>query len=228
MMNRFLLTAAVVVVATAAHAGGVTFNNITVTPIGAQSPGAFDNNPVGAYTGNSWAIYDGAVGPIRFTAGADTTGVTNGTSGSAAEPDHETSNYLWGLRDGTTITFTDGAATSFVIWWGSIDAVAEANRYDNILTLSNGDAITGSDLVNAGAALGNIDGQGAQTGYPDNQWFLISDTNPFTSFTAFAPQNAFEFDMAAPEPSTWAMMGLGFAALGYAGYRARKTPSVAA
>jgi hypothetical protein len=28
---------------------------------------------------------------------------------------------------------------------------------------------------------------------------------------------------AAPEPSTWAMMGLGFAALGFAGYRARKT-----
>ncbi len=28
---------------------------------------------------------------------------------------------------------------------------------------------------------------------------------------------------AVPEPSTWAMMGLGFAALGFAGYRARKT-----
>jgi hypothetical protein len=27
----------------------------------------------------------------------------------------------------------------------------------------------------------------------------------------------------APEPSTWAMMGLGFAALGFAGFRARKT-----
>ncbi len=28
---------------------------------------------------------------------------------------------------------------------------------------------------------------------------------------------------AVPEPSTWAMMGLGFAALGFAGYRARRT-----
>lgn len=28
---------------------------------------------------------------------------------------------------------------------------------------------------------------------------------------------------SVPEPSTWAMMGLGFAALGFAGYRARKT-----
>ena len=28
---------------------------------------------------------------------------------------------------------------------------------------------------------------------------------------------------STPEPSTWAMMGLGFAALGFAGYRARKT-----
>ena len=85
--------------------------------------------------------------------------------------------------------------------------------------LSNGDAITGSDLVNAGAALGNIDGDGAQTGYPDNQWFLISDRTPFSNFTAYSSQNAFEFDMATPEPSTWAMLMLGFGGLGYAAFR---------
>ena len=33
---------------------------------------------------------------------------------------------------------------------------------------------------------------------------------------------------AVPEPSTWAMMGLGFAALGFAGYRARKGQVAAA
>ena len=32
----------------------------------------------------------------------------------------------------------------------------------------------------------------------------------------------------APEPATWAMMGLGFAALGFAGYRARRSAAVAA
>ena len=104
---------------TAANAGSVTVENITITQIGAQSPDTFDNNTVGNKTGSSVAEYNNAVGPISFVAGADTSGVTNGTSGSAAAPDHETSNYLWGLNDGTTVTFANGPATSFVIWWGS-------------------------------------------------------------------------------------------------------------
>ena len=33
---------------------------------------------------------------------------------------------------------------------------------------------------------------------------------------------------SAPEPSTWAMMGLGFAGLAFAGYRARKSVAIAA
>jgi hypothetical protein len=40
-------------------------------------------------------------------------------------------------------------------------------------------------------------------------------------------QNSFEFDnvavAGAPEPSTWAMMLLGFSALGFAGYRKAKS-----
>ena len=51
------------------------------------------------------------------------------------------------------------------------------------------------------------------------------------------PENGFTADytsfdglmFAAPEPSTWAMMVLGFAGLGFAGYRkARKTVAIAA
>jgi hypothetical protein len=218
------LSIAAVGAVTAAHAGSVTIGNITIAQIGSQNPSTFDNNAVGSYTGTSSAIYNGALGPISFVAGADTTGVTNGTTNSAAEPDQETTNYLWGLHDGTTVTFTKGPATSFLIWWGSIDAIAGANRYDNILALSNGDAITGSDLVNAVAALGNIDGEGTQTGFLDDQWFRISDVTSFASFTATSSQNAFEFDMAGgvPEPSTWAMMLLGFAGLGYAAFHRRK------
>ena len=43
--------------------------------------------------------------------------------------------------------------------------------------------------------------------------------------------NAFRLDLGtpAPEPSTWAMMLLGFAGLGYAGYRrSRRSVSIAA
>jgi len=178
------LSIAAVGAVTAAHAGSVTIGNMTIEQIGSQNPSTFDNNMVGDLAGTSSAIYNGALGPISFAAGADTTGVTNGTTSSAAEPDHEATNYLWGLHDGTTVTFTNGNATSFLIWWGSIDAIAGANRYDNILALSNGDSITGSDLVNAGVKLGNDDGEGTQTGFLDNQWFRISDVNSFASFTA--------------------------------------------
>ena len=40
-------------------------------------------------------------------------------------------------------------------------------------------------------------------------------------FTASSTRNAFEFDMGSsvPEPSTWAMMALGFIGLGYAAFR---------
>jgi len=55
--------------------------------------------------------------------------------------------------------------------------------------------------------------------YPDNQWFLISDKTSFSSFSVYSSQNAFEFDMATPELSTWAMLMLGLGGLGYAGFR---------
>jgi hypothetical protein len=89
------------------------------------------------------------------------------------------------------------------------------------------DTITGVDLVSMGLA----NGAGDQFDTFDNQWFHISDTNPFTSFTASSTTNAFEFDMAGPsvtqtsgvpEPSTWAMMLIGFAGLGYAAFHRRK------
>jgi PEP-CTERM motif len=56
----------------------------------------------------------------------------------------------------------------------------------------------------------------------DNQWFNIRDTaGAIEFFTAKSTLNAFEFDMGSsvPEPSTWAMMMLGFVGLGYVAFR---------
>jgi PEP-CTERM motif len=67
-----------------------------------------------------------------------------------------------------------------------------------------------------------VNGFGDQFSPNDNQWFNISDTaGPIVFFTASSTINAFEFDMGSsvPEPSTWAMMMLGFVGLGYAAFR---------
>lgn len=214
----------------AASAGSVTIGTITISQVaGNPVPGTFDNNAVGSFSGTSTAVYDNALGPISFTAGADTSGVSTGTTPINAAPAGDTSNYLWALHDGTTVDFAT-PATSFLIYWGSIDALAQANRYDNILTLSNGDALTGSDLVNAGTVLGSIDGLGTQSGPIDNQWFYVSDTRPFGAFTATSGNYSFEFDMATspvPEPSTWAMMLVGFVGLAWAATRKARVARIA-
>jgi hypothetical protein len=54
--------------------------------------------------------------------------------------------------------------------------------------------------------------------FTDNGFFLNKGVDPFPA------DNALQMDVeAVPEPSTWAMMLAGFAALIYAGYRAAHT-----
>jgi hypothetical protein len=48
----------------------------------------------------------------------------------------------------------------------------------------------------------------------------ITGLGAFQTVTFSSTGNAFEFALASvPEPSTWAMMALGFAGLGYAAFR---------
>jgi hypothetical protein len=166
-------------------------------------------------------------------------GIANGTTNLAATPAGDTSNYLWGVNglnslgfNGAEVIFNPANANafpnSFNIDWGSIDAFLTnpngTQRYDNtltVLTLANTvDSVTGSQL--AAALVFGVNGLGDQFSANDNQWFNITDTaGPIVFFTASSTQNAFEFDMGSsvPEPSTWAMMMLGFVGLGYAAFR---------
>lgn len=107
--------------------------------------------------------------------------------------------------------------TSLTIYWGSIDGL---NGINNSITV-DGFTLTGAVLASMGhpPALG----QGSQGNPQDNQWVTITGLAPFTTveFADTSSKNAFEFSLGSgvPEPSTWAMLALGFAGLGYAAFR---------
>lgn len=171
---------------------------------------------------SNWAMFDDIVtGSSNFTDnGLDFSGTGMVQNGSVtnmwAAPAGDTSNYMAVLKgELETITFPT-AQSSLLIYWGSIDGKVGENN-DNMLTFSNGTVISGSTLVSMGLALGN----GNQKSPLNNEWVLISGLDPFSSVTATSTGNSFEFDMATavPEGSTWGMLVLGFAGLGYAAFR---------
>jgi hypothetical protein len=223
--------------AAAANAGSVTVNGVTLTQIPAENTKTFDNNPVGSTFGNSitCGTSAGCVGISFETDGNVWQGLNSGIS---APPAGDASHYLWGLTSGALVSF-DTPVTYFDIYWGSIDAFTTSNgstRYDNTLFVQTTvNDVTGTDLVDANSLFGGnlnpvVNGFGDQFSANDNQWFRVSlaDGGTIGAFLASSTNNAFEFDMpGTPEPSTWVMMALGFAGLGFAGFR-RAKPRVAA
>jgi hypothetical protein len=106
---------------------------------------------------------------------------------------------------------------SLRIYWGSIDAMNVDGILNQVSITIDGYTLTGSDLLADGAP-----GNGDQGSPANNQWVTITGLRPFTTVDFHdAGKNAFEFSLgsAVPEPSTWAMMIVGFAGLGYAAFR---------
>jgi hypothetical protein len=240
-MKALLLatTIASLALVTTANAASFTFGNLVITQIAPENPTTFNNLPTGptGFLENSTVCDSAYCGAIQLSSDG---GVANGTTGGvSATPAGDTSNYLWGVNGlnplgfhGAEVVFNPAIANafpnSFNIDWGSIDALMTnpdgTQRYDNTLsvhTLANTvDSVTGSQL--AAALVFGVNGFGSQTSANDNQWFNIRDNvGPIVFFTASSTTNAFEFDMGSsvPEPSTWAMMMLGFVGLGYAAFR---------
>ena len=204
MRKTLLMTTGLAWLALTGAAGAVT---VTLTPETALSPNYFVGQSVGSNTfsvgTDKWSLVSGVAG-IR----------TGTTAQFSADPLGDTLPYMSVEGGGTEQVVFGTARTSISIYWGSIDGNQGGNNNLNTLTLGSF-TLTGADLVTDGAS-----GTGDQFSPAGNQLVTITGLAPFTTATFHSTANAFEFSIgsAIPEPSTWAMMLLGFAGLGYAAF----------
>lgn len=133
-------------------------------------------------------------------------------AGVSARPDGSTGNYATVLGGGTATFILPNPASAFGFLLGSLDTY-------NSLTINFAD---GGSVTYSGDAI--TEGQGSSG-------FLTLDYSALgrqvTSATFSSTQNSFEFDNlafagAVPEPSTWAMLILGFGVVGGAMRRRQK------
>jgi PEP-CTERM motif len=211
MRKALLMTTGLAWLALTGAAGAVT---VTLTPETALSPNYFVGQTVGSNTFS--------VGADQWSLLGGTAGIETGTiSGFSADPLGDTLPYMSVEGGGTEQVVFGTSRTSISIYWGSIDGSLTGN--DNTFAITvDGYTLTGAELV----ALYGANGSGSQTSPAGNQLVTITGLDAFTTATFSSTQNAFEFSLvnpvtstSTPEPSTWAMMMLGFAGLGYAAFR---------
>jgi hypothetical protein len=210
MRKALLMTTGLAWLALTGAAGAVT---VTLTP-GPLNPPYFVGQAIGSTNftahGDTWSLVSG------------TAGIEQGSlSGVYAAPLGETTPYMAVEGGGTEQVVFGSSQTSISIYWGSIDGAIPGNNNSFAVTV-DGYTLTGADLVSIYGAQGG----GSQTSPAGNQLVTITGLDPFTTATFSSTQNAFEFSLVptgvpfgTPEPSTWAMMMLGFAGLGYAAFR---------
>lgn len=139
--------------------------------------------------------------------------------GNGAQPFDTSGNYLSVLAIGTLqLDFAD--RTSFGFYWGSIDPSNLIQFYSNNVLVGS---IDGANVDLQTSLLAN----GNQFDYNSNRYVVFNATGgTFDRLVLTSGQNSFEFTnvSAVPEPSTWAMMILGFMGVGFMAYR-RKSSS---
>ena len=228
--KKLLLAAALVAMASHADAAVVaTFSSLgspTSLPLGSTSVVDFSTlTPGMPYNGG--AIYN--------TGGGTTTGITNTSSFVAAPwtsspvaypPGSGYAGNFFADNNGDTSTwdFVAGQHTIY-LYIGSLDAgnslTIVASNGTTVFTDSNWTTIPGVTLPG--------DGDPTIMGSTSNGWFRFTDaggtiSSLTTAETGTDVGNSFEIGAIAssssvPEPSTWAMMLLGFAGLGFLCYR---------
>jgi hypothetical protein len=160
-------------------------------------------------------VYDGQINASFVAAAPDPTSsfdaLPETTNFNGYSPfNNDTSPWLNIVQSDGTATFDATNTFSFV--WGSPSD-------NNIVTLNGPTPVsyTTADLLAIEPSVVNR---------ADTYGYLVTVTGDFSSVTLSQTTGGnFEvgFGSAVPEASTWAMMGLGFAGLAFAGYRSRRT-----
>jgi hypothetical protein len=206
MRKTLLMTTGLAWLALTGAAGAA----VKLTPETALSPNYFVGQSVGSNTFS--------VGTDKWSLVSGSAGIETGTIAQfSADPLGDTLPYM-SVEGGSTEQVVFGSArTSISIYWGSIDGDQGGNNNLNTLTLGSF-TLTGADLVALGVG---ATGTGDQFSSAGNELVTITGLPAFTTATFSSTRNAFEFSIgsAVPEPTTWAMMMLGFAGLGYAAFR---------
>jgi PEP-CTERM motif len=208
MRKALLMTTGLAWLTLTGAAGAVT---VTLTP-GPMDPKYFASLVAhqNGFTinGATWSLVSGTA----ETEKGSLAGVYAAPLGMGTDPTTGTT-YMSVEGGGTEMATWDTPQTSLSIYWGSIDG--NPSNINSISISMGAYVLTGSQLAAMGA-----DGNGNQGDPLGNQLIRITGLDPFTTATFSSTANAFEFSLATvPEPSTWAMMALGFAGLGYAGFR---------
>ena len=193
----------------AGYGPGATFDTIPAQAYGSVTPSGAFIDAGAAFSGSGVIMNNGGQGSL----------------GLYASPFGDASNYMAVLGGGWEEIAYSAPSASFGLYWGSVDTY-------NSLAFYSGDAlvatITGADLP--------LSANGGQADYASNAYVWITALPQFDRVIAASSSNSFEFDNVVaggalaqasapiPEPSTWAMMLLGFAGLGYAALRRKKGP----
>jgi hypothetical protein len=194
-----------------ALSGAASAAIVVVATPGPMDPQYFASKGAGengfTIDGITWSLVSG----VAETAKGSTYGVSAAPLGMGTGPTGTT--YMSVHGGGTEMASFATPQTSFSFYWGSIDGGAT-----NSLSITvDGYTLTGGDLMTMGKATAD----GSQVSPTSNELITISGLGEFSNITFHSNLNSFEFSLptSVPEPSTWAMMALGFAGLGYAAFR---------
>ena len=212
-MSKILLSvvaaAATILTASATSAATAIIDGITVNDFGRVNPAGPDFAQPGFGTGTA-QIQIGQVNvippnPPEFdNPGWDPYGLS------------DTTHHWWNIEGGqVTINAPNNALT--LVWGSPNDDNPAATNTVQFYTGPNGTGsligqVFASDLFSAFSGINNTQDPG----------YLLSFLTPqnYGSVVFTTGSSDFEFAIAAvPEPSTWAMLGIGFAGLAFAGHK---------